>query len=113
MQKFTVNNKEYNAVPFDFNLICEFEDRGLSMTDIDSKPNLVAREYFAICANLSTMAAGKELEHHYLNGGNLAEITAVLATEMGKSDFFRKMLENATARATEIQEQKEQEIAEA
>lgn len=113
MQKFTVNNKEYNAVPFDFNLICEFEDRGLSMTDIDSKPNLVAREYFAICARLSTNAAGKELEEHYLNGGDISEISAALVNEMSKSDFFRKMLENAKARIAEIQEQKEQEIAEA
>ena len=35
---FTVNGKTYKAKPFDFNMVCDLEDMGISMQDASNKP---------------------------------------------------------------------------
>ena len=49
MKTFTVNGKEYRAKEFDFNLMCDFEDMGISIADMSKKPMAVVRAYFALC----------------------------------------------------------------
>ena len=88
MRTFVVNEKEYKAKPFDFNMICDFEDLGLSINALATKPTVAIRAYIAICGNVTLEEAGKEISEHVVKGGNLNSVTEALNAEMEKSDFF-------------------------
>lgn len=91
MSTFTVNNKEYEAKAFDFNLICDLEDMGLSLREIGDKTMSFVRAYFGLCAEIGKESAGKEMEAHIISGGTFDGITEVMSDEMKKSDFFRSI----------------------
>lgn len=91
MKKFTVNEKEYVTKTFDFNLVCDLEDMGISMSEIAKKPMSTVRAYFTLCTGKDKEFAGKEMEQHIINGGNFDDVIAVMNEEMEKSDFFRSL----------------------
>ena len=91
MKTFNVNGKEYKARSFDFNLMCDFEDMGISIAEMTSKPMSVIRAYFALCTGKGKEFAGKEMEQHLLNGGVFDDIANAMSEEMEKSDFFRSL----------------------
>lgn len=91
MSTFTVNGKEYQAKPFDFNMVCELEDMGIRLQDAAKKPMGMVRAYFSICAGRDKDFVGKEMEQHIIAGGSFEEIMNVLSDEMEKSDFFRSL----------------------
>lgn len=95
MRTFTVNGIEYNAKPFDFNMACDLEDRGIALGVFVSKPNVAMRSYFAVCANISLEKAGNELNAHFVAGNNLAELAEAMNAELDASDFFQQMLHKA------------------
>lgn len=103
MKTFTVNKKEYKAKPFDFNLVCDLEDMGISMREMNKKQMVTMRAYFALCAGISNEQAGKEMEAHIIAGGNFEEISTALNEEMDKSDFFRALIKTAEEEDTENQ----------
>ena len=103
MKTFTVNGKEYRAKAFDFNLMCDFEDMGISLADMTSKPMAVIRAYFSLCTGKGKEFAGKEMEQHIVNGGSFDDVIIAMNEEMEKSDFFRNL--NKTEE-TEIAESK-------
>ena len=105
VKTFTVNNKEYKAKPFDFNLVCDLEDMGISMREINKKQMATMRAYFALCAGIRNEQAGKEMEAHVIAGGNFEEISAALNEEMDKSDFFRALFKTAEEESTENQKE--------
>ena len=92
--RFSVNNVNYIAKPFDFDMVCELEDMGVSFEKIDKLPLGLIRAYFAICANLTKEQAAQQIQAHLINGGKLDDITEPMAKEMNDSDFFRSMSEN-------------------
>lgn len=96
MKIFTINNKEYKSKDFDFNLICDMEDMGVSLEQIKDKPISAIRAYFSLCAGINRNAAGKEIEAHMISGGKLDDATNIMFEEMEKSDFFRAL--NKTAK---------------
>lgn len=95
MNTFTINSVEYKAAPFDFNLVCDLEDMGISLEDAGQKPMSMVRAYFGLCAKKNRAAAGKELEAHIAAGGKLDDISDAMSDEMEKSDFFRSLSETA------------------
>ena len=99
MKTFEVNGKKYNAKPFDFNMICDFEDNGLPMSSLTRKPTAAIRAYFAICGNMDAETAGKEISEHMIKGGNLDEISIAMNEEMENSDFFRAITKTAEEEA--------------
>lgn len=112
MNYFTINDREYKAKEFDFNLICELEDMGISLEKAAEKPMSMVRAYFGICANMSKDRAGKEMEQHIINGGKFDDIMKAMSAEMEKSDFFRQLNSKAaekearkgkTAKAIEVE----------
>lgn len=92
MRKFTVNGVEYNARPFDFNMACDLEDRGIALGVFVSKPNVAIRSYFSVCANMSLEKAGNELNAHFVSGNDLTELVESMNAELDASDFFQQML---------------------
>ena len=101
MKNFIVNNKEYKAKPFDFNLMGDLEEMGVSVMEIGEKPMAAVRAYFALCTGRGKVYAGQELEQHIIHGGNLTEVMTVMSEEMDKSDFFRALLKTAEAEVAE------------
>lgn len=100
MNKFTINGKEYVAKAFDFNMVCDLEDMGVSLQEAEKKPMSMARAYFGLCANKGKEYAGKEIEAHLLNGGSFEDIITAMTTEMDKSDFFRGITKDTEQETT-------------
>ena len=101
---FTINGKLYQAREITFNAICELEDAGVSLTEIESKPISTVRSYFAICLGGNKEVAGQEIERHIINGGNLDEIMTAFREELADSDFFQALTKTANEEAAENQE---------
>lgn len=106
MNTFMVNRKEYKAKPFDFNLVCDLEDMGVSLEEMGNKKMSMVRAYFAICAGKGSEFSGKELNVHFVNGGKFEDIIEAMNKEMEISDFFQALsktaeMETATGEATE------------
>lgn len=101
MRTFILNGNEYIAKPFDFNMVCDLEDMGISLEEAHEKPTAMVRAYVAVCIGRNKEFAGAEMEQHIINGGSFAEIMGIMSDEMDKSDFFRH-----------IKKAKRQEIAE-
>ncbi len=91
MNTFTVNGKEYKAKPFDFNLVCDLEDMGISLEQAANRPMSMVRAYFGLCAGKDKEFSGKEIEAHIVGGGAFDEIMNAMSDEMEKSDFFRNL----------------------
>lgn len=92
MRTFKVNGVEYNARPFDFNMACDLEDRGIDLMVFVAKPNVAIRSYFAVCAHISLEKAGEELNAHFVTGNDLTELAEAMNAELDASDFFRQYL---------------------
>lgn len=104
MNTFKVNEKEYKARVFDFNLICDLEDMGISLQEAGNKPMSMVRAYFALCAGKGKEYAGKEMEAHIIGGGTFDDIMNAMSVEMEKSDFFLKL--NQTTQTKDAKNQK-------
>lgn len=110
MNTFIVNGTQYNAKPFDFNLVCDLEDMGISLEEAGRKPMSMVRAYFSMCMGKGKEAAGKELEAHIVNGGKFDDIMTAMSDEMEKSDFFRNLSQTAEAEtATDKTEESKKE----
>lgn len=93
--KFTVNGKEYVAKEIDLAEILEFEDYGLNLTTMQTKPFNTAVAYFGICAGLDKERAVAEFREHMIHGGSPEDVYNALGTQLENSDFFRAIQENA------------------
>lgn len=96
---FKINEKTVMAKPFDFNTICDLEDRGINIANLTGSGIGLVRAYVSICMGTTVAEAGAEIQDHVINGGNLNEINEILAKEMNESDFFQ-----AIAKQNEAQE---------
>ena len=88
---FAVNGKSYKAKEFDFNLLCDLEEQGLSLEDIDRKPMSLIRTYLAFCGNITKEQAGIEIEKHLENGGKFDDVVKAMSDQMQDSGFFRAL----------------------
>ena len=96
MNTFTVNGVTYTAKAFDFNMVCDFEDMGISVADMGKKSNAFMRAYFSVCAGVPVEVAGKMIEEHIIKGGDMSTLANALAKEIEASDFFQTLIKNAT-----------------
>ena len=85
-----INNKTYKAAKFDLNLLCDFEDSGISIEDISGKMFTVIRQYVASSVGVTPKEAGSLISEHIDNGGSLEDISDVMSEMMQDSGFFRK-----------------------
>ena len=106
MTTFEINGNTYVAKDFDFNLICDLEDKGVSMDSMSEKPMSMFRAYIAVCANKSVRFAGMEMQNHFINGGDLEELTEIISQKMDESDFFQAMNQTETKEAPKKQTRK-------
>lgn len=97
MRMFIVNGKEYRAKEFDFNTVCDLEDLGISLEEMENKPLSMIRAYFQLCAGMGKVEAGKQIEQHLINGGKMEDVVKAMSDEMGASDFFQALKAKAEA----------------
>ena len=105
---FTVNKVSYIAKPFDFDMICELEDMGVTFERIDKMPMSLIRAYFAVCAGVSKEQAALFIQQHLVGGGKLEDITEPMAKEMNDSDFFRALAEKEEQTSAESKRKKKE-----
>lgn len=82
-------------------MLCDLEEQGLSLEDIEKKPMSLIRTYIAFCGNIDKERAGKEIEAHVIAGGNFDGVTQALSAEMEDSGFFRALRSKAETEETE------------
>lgn len=103
MNAFKVNGKEYTAKAFDFNLVCDLEEMGISLEEMSKRKMSMIRSYFALCAGEGNEFAGSELEAHFVDGGKLEDIILAMNKEMEKSGFFQALRKTAETETGESQ----------
>ena len=101
MKTFQINNHLYHAKEFDFNLLCDLEEQGLSLDDIDKKPMSLIRVYLAFCGNISKEKAGAEIEAHLENGGKFNDVVDAMSAQMQDSGFFRSLSKETAPETSE------------
>ena len=100
---FTLNGKDYILPELDFNMICDLEAEGISLTDIDAKPMNSVRAFVGIALG-SKEQAGNEIEKHLIGGGSLTSLLEAITGCVEDSGFFQGMkdkpLQKTQARTT-------------
>ena len=86
-----INGKEYKIKEIDFNTMCELEDNGISIADMDKKPFSVIRGFLAVIMGTDDIEAGKELSQHIEKGGSIEELASEISELVENSDFFQAM----------------------
>lgn len=103
MKTFEINGKQYKGKEFDFNLVCDLEDMGVSLDDMQKKNLSLIRGYFGLCAGLDAERAGTELQAHLISGKKFESLTDVMSEAMEKSDFFRALQKTAETEDTAVE----------
>lgn len=111
MKTFTLNGNVYQAKEIDFNMICDLEEQGISLEDIEKKPMSMIRTYIAFCMNANKEYAGKEIEAHMIAGGNLGDIASVMSSAMEESGFFQAISESKAKKTSTSKAKKEKIVA--
>lgn len=85
----TINGKSYKPAEFDVNFVCEMEDMGIALDQMENKMFNTVRAYVALSMGVDAKTAGKEISEHIRNGGSLDDISDAMTQMMEESDFFR------------------------
>lgn len=107
MKSFKINGKTYKAKEVDFNFLCDLEDEGVSLDNMERKPMAAVRAYFTVCYGGDKESAGNEIQAHIINGGDLTDVMAAFSDAMQKSDFFRALTKRAQKKTATDQEAEE------
>lgn len=99
MNTFVLNGNTIPAKRFDFNLLCDLDDLGVSIQDAGKKPMSFVRAYIALCANVTLESAGEMIQEHMAEH-DLEEVFSVINKEMDSSDFFRNQKQKTTPKKT-------------
>lgn len=104
MQKeIVINGKAYPTKEITFNTVCQFEDMGIPMSEIETKSIMFVRAYAAMCMDKKADQAGDEIEKHVMNGGSIDELADVLRQAVEESGFFQALSKRAETADSESQ----------
>ena len=99
MKTVKINGNNYPILTLDVNMLCDLEDMGISMNEMQTKAFSFIRAIVSIWMGVDPKKAGREIELHLMNGGTLEEIMDAVKDSMENSDFFRN-LSKTTAEET-------------
>lgn len=101
-KEITVNGKVYPAVEVTFNVLCDMDEMGVSIEDLDPKHILrFLRAYVAVCMKKTPEEAGEEIGAHVANGGNIEELVTAMTEAFNDGGFFRTQPEGEEAPSQE------------
>ena len=101
MKQFVLNGNKYDIKELNVNMLCDFEDVGISMTDMQKKSFSFIRAYVSACTGMDAERAGREIELHLINGGKLDDVMDAIKISMDESDFFRSISQNTAEKTPE------------
>lgn len=89
---FKINGNVYPVREMDFNFICFLGDEGIDMSELGTKKLKAMRAYLAFCGDITPMEAGNEINEHFINGGDITELSEAFETAGEESRFFTAIL---------------------
>lgn len=95
-----LNGKEYKIPEITFDMVCELEDAGISLTDIGKpkkKAMSIVRAFVKLATGLENEQVSDLIEDHLVNGGSFEGIFEEINKALSESRFFQKMAERSTA----------------
>ncbi|MDU6263708.1 MAG: hypothetical protein E6600_04305 [Anaerocolumna aminovalerica] len=93
-----LNGKEYKIPEITFDMVCELEDAGISLSDIGKpkkKAMSIVRAFVKLATGLENEQVSDLIEDHLVNGGNFEGIFDEINKALTDSRFFQKMAERA------------------
>lgn len=112
MNTVTINGKEYQIPKVDFEAICELEENGVYLLNMDQKnPKLATmiRGLVAWIMGVSSEEASQEIQAHIQNGGDLVGIMTSVTQAVQNSGFFKRSGDtNTEDKVTEMPQNREQ-----
>lgn len=86
-----INNIGYTLPELNFNTMCQLEEMGIALTDMDKKVLTTVRGFLALAMDGDIEKAGKELEQHLSKGGSLDQMLQEINKAVETSGFFRAL----------------------
>lgn len=104
-----INGKTYTVPELDFNAMCELEDMGVVINEMDKKVMTTVRGFLALAMNSDMESAGRELEEYIASGGKMETIVEEMNRAVSESGFFQALsqkakTENRTDKKAETEE---------
>lgn len=100
-----INGRSYKMPELDFNAMCELEDMGVVLTDMDKKVLTTVRGFLALAMGSDMEIAGKELEEHLASGGNIEDMVEEINKAVNESGFFQALSQRKTKETAEGKKQ--------
>lgn len=104
-----INGKTYKVPELDFNAMCELEDMGVVLTDMDKKVLTTVRGFLALSMGTDMETAGKELGEHLASGGTIDDMVKEINKAVSESGFFQALSQSKTKGITESKKQETEE----
>ena len=101
MKRFVLNGNSYPVKDMGVNMICDLEDMGISLGEMQNKSFSFIRAYVSMCMGTSVEKAGREIELHLINKGKLEDVMDVIKGAMEDSDFFQALTQNKDEETSE------------
>jgi len=101
MKMFVLNGNSYPVKDMGVNMICDLEDMGISLGEMQNKSFSFVRAYVSMCMGTSVEKAGREIELHLINKGKLEDVIDVIKGAMEDSDFFQTLTQNKDEETSE------------
>lgn len=93
MSYVIINGNKYDIPEVDFDAVCELEERGVNLLNMD-KSNMklatVARGLVAWIMETDVRTASREIESHIANGGDIISIINRVTDAINNSGFFKQ-----------------------
>lgn len=104
-----INGKTYTVPELDFNAMCELEEMGVVLNEMDKKVLTTVRGFLALAMNSDMENAGRELEEYIVSGGKIEAIVEEINRAVSESGFFQALsqkakTENSTGKEAETEE---------
>ena len=93
MNSVTINGRQYEIPEITFDAICELEESGVYLLNMDRKNPKIAtmiRGLVAWITRLDPEDASKEIQAHIENGGNIMDILTGVTSALNSSGFFKR-----------------------
>ena len=87
--KITINSKEYEVPEINFGTMCELEDMGIDILNIQNKSFNFIRGLVTLTIGGNLQKATEEIDAHLNNGGSIDDFVALIEA-VTNSDFFQK-----------------------
>lgn len=111
MTHVTINGKEYAIPEVDFDTICQLEENGVYLLNMDRKNPKIATMVRGIVAwvmDVEPERASAEIQAHIQNGGNIGDIITAASKAVTSSGFFRRNPQESTQKTVPYEGNREQ-----